>query len=170
MLHNQKVQAVLESQYFFPKFKRKVFAKKFLAPLAASTSTREENRDLIYALLDQALEVTRESEKPKLTFKQQIMVSKAKPIIDSKRKQKDISKNKKKIGKAAQSLGKAIQKNLLKDLEEISQPMMKQDNEKEEVIKIQNKPEKVKKQRKTKFEKKQKVKETLGKRKVRFNE
>lgn len=83
-----------------------MFTKTYLKPLASSTDTREENRDLIYALIDKALGIKRESEKPELTFEQEILVSKAKPIIEGKRKQKEASKNKKKIGKAAVSLGK----------------------------------------------------------------
>jgi hypothetical protein len=61
-----------------------LYAQDQLFKYASATTTREENRDILYKLYDGALKLEPEPEEKELTFSQRMLVNRARAFITKK--------------------------------------------------------------------------------------
>lgn len=80
----KEIMKMINQQYQFPNFNILLYAQECLFKYASAPSTREENRDALYALYDKALKLEPEPDTPELTFTQRMMINKARSFITKK--------------------------------------------------------------------------------------
>jgi hypothetical protein len=78
------VQKLIDQRFTFPNFNILLFAQEQIFKYASDSSTREENRDLLYQLYDRALKLEPEPEEKELTFSQRMLVNRARAFITKK--------------------------------------------------------------------------------------
>ena len=81
------IKALINQKYVFPNFNILLYAQNYILPLASASATgddpqiKEENRDTVYQLYYQALDLEPEPTKPEMTFTQIQLMNRARKFV-----------------------------------------------------------------------------------------
>ena len=77
----KEIQKMIDQRFHFPNFNILLYSQEYIFKQASSKdSTLEDNRDMLYALYDRAMNLEPEGE-PELTFSQRMMLNRAHAFI-----------------------------------------------------------------------------------------
>ncbi|CDW79764.1 ribosomal rna processing protein 1 homolog b-like [Stylonychia lemnae] len=109
----REIQKMIDQKFVFPSFNILLYAQDQIFKFASATTTRDENRDLLYRLYDQALKLEPEPAKKELTFSQRMLINRARAFITKKMERRMRVHQQKRTKKMMYKLGNLIQTQIM---------------------------------------------------------
>lgn len=103
----------MDQRFTFPNFNILLYAQDQVFKYASASSTREENRELLYALYDRALKLEPEPSEKELTFSQRMLINRARAFITKKMERRMRVHQQKRTKKMIFKLGNLISNQIL---------------------------------------------------------
>ena len=116
--------ALINQRYVFPNFNILLYAQNYIFPVASASVEgddavlKEHNRDLLYKVYYEALELEPEPSKPEMTFGQILLMNKARKFVTMRMKKRMEIRMGKKQKKENNKLRQLLSTQLLQQLKD----------------------------------------------------